>query len=359
MKSVWLHTDALSCLKKIKTASVDFIFTSPPYAVGKEYENKDLTDNLSLQEKVIVECHRILKPTGSICWQTGFFVNDGELVRLATLVYPIFKRLGFKLRNEIVWQFSHGLHCKTRFSGRYETVQWFTKTDDYYFNLDPVRFPNCQPDKKNSKGKLSCNPKGKNPGDVWFIQNVKNGHPEKLYSHPCQTPTELIIRLLRSLCPEGGVVVDPFGGVASTYVSALYTGRKCISCEKKRFYFLKGKNRIKNFKKLVFHNTIRIQFSEIKTLFQKIKSEMKEQKKRLKYVENEELLKLQGYLKALEDIQARYIRKMLEPDKEKIIIQQVEAAIPAIEAAVQRAINSPTIQNLILSLEKERRRKNG
>jgi len=71
------------------------------------------------------------------------------------------------LRNRIIWHFGHGLHAKNRFSGRYETILWFTKTNEYIFNLDPVRVPQKYPGKKHfkgpNKGKLSCNPKGKIP----------------------------------------------------------------------------------------------------------------------------------------------------------------------------------------------------
>jgi len=88
------------------------------------------------------------------------------------------------LRNRIIWHFGHGLHAKNRFSGRYETILWFTKTNEYIFNLDPVRVPQKYPGKKHfkgpNKGKLSCNPKGKNPSDIWEIPNVKSNHVEKL-----------------------------------------------------------------------------------------------------------------------------------------------------------------------------------
>ncbi|MBQ7592778.1 MAG: hypothetical protein IJU48_00315 [Synergistaceae bacterium] len=72
-----------------------------------------------------------------------------------------------KLRNRIIWHFGHGLHCSKRFSGRYENILWFTKSDDYTFNLDDVRIPSKYPGKKYfkgaKKGELSGNPKGKNP----------------------------------------------------------------------------------------------------------------------------------------------------------------------------------------------------
>ncbi len=62
-----------------------------------------------------------------------------------------------KLRNRIVWTFGHGGHSVYSFSGRHETALWFTKTDDYTFNLDPVRVPSKYPGKQHYKGtKKGC-----------------------------------------------------------------------------------------------------------------------------------------------------------------------------------------------------------
>ncbi len=70
------------------------------------------------------------------------------------------------LRNRVVWTFGHGLHSPTRFSGRHETILWFTKGDNYTFNLDAVRVPQKYPGKRHykglKKGKFSGNPLGKN-----------------------------------------------------------------------------------------------------------------------------------------------------------------------------------------------------
>jgi adenine-specific DNA-methyltransferase len=97
-------------------------------------------------------------------------------------LYPLFKVHVLKLRNRIVWTFGHGLHCQKRFSGRHETILWFTKSDDYKFKLDPVRVPSKYPFKKYfkgpNKGRISSNPLGKNPADVWDIPNVKANRAE-------------------------------------------------------------------------------------------------------------------------------------------------------------------------------------
>ena len=191
------------------------------------------------QERVIAECVRLLHPNGSLCWQVGNYVEDGEVVPLDAVLYPVFKRHGLKLRNRIVWHFEHGLHCTRRLSGRHETINWFTKGDDYAFDLDPIRVPSKYPGKRHFKGpnagKLSGNPKGKNPGDVWIFPNVKSNHVEKTI-HPCQFPVELVERLLLSMTDPGDAVFDPYMGVGTSVVAALMHGRKGYGCDVVREY---------------------------------------------------------------------------------------------------------------------------
>lgn len=214
---------------------VSLVVTSPPYNIGKSYEKKgNINEYLKSQTEIISECVRILKPDGSICWQVGNYVDNSSIIPLDIILYPIFEKLHLKLRNRIVWQFGHGLHASKRFSGRYEVILWFTKTDNYYFNLDPIRIAQKYPNKKYfkgpKKGQLSGNPLGKNPSDIWNIPNVKANHIEKT-SHPCQFPVELIERLVLSMTKEEDWVFDPFMGVGTTAIASLIHHRKSICAE--------------------------------------------------------------------------------------------------------------------------------
>ena len=224
-----LHSDNLGILRETPSESVQLIVTSPPYNLGKSYEGKlSLSEHMSSQVVVLEQCVRVLRPQGSICWQVGNYVDKGEIVPLDTLFYPVFKSLGLQLRNRVVWHYGHGLHCTKRLSGRYETINWWTKTDGYTWNLDPIRVPSKYPGKKYFRGpktgQLSGNPLGKNPSDVWEIPNVKNNHPEKT-SHPCQFPVELVERLVLALSDPGDVVMDPYAGVGSTVIAAAKNDR--------------------------------------------------------------------------------------------------------------------------------------
>jgi adenine-specific DNA-methyltransferase len=240
--------NCLDFLDQVPSESVQLIVTSPPYNIGKEYENRMvLTEYVDQQKEVIEKCVRVLKSTGSICWQVGNYVNNGEIIPLDILLYPIFSSLDLKLRNRIIWYFGHGLHASRRFSGRYEVILWFTKTDEYTFNLDPVRIPQKYPGKKYfkgpNKGELSGNPLGKNPSDIWEIPNVKSNHVEKTI-HPCQFPVELIERLVLSMTDKGDWVFDPFIGVGSTAIAALIHKRRAMGTDIKHEYISIAKERI-------------------------------------------------------------------------------------------------------------------
>ena len=227
--------DNLDFMQGFDDGDFRLIVTSPPYNLGKSYERKSVLDDyLEAQEKVIAESVRLLADDGSLCWQVGNYVSNGEIIPLDALLYPIFARQGLKLRNRIVWHFGHGLHCTKRLSGRYETINWWTKSDDYVWNLDPIRVPSKYPNKRYFKGpnagKLSCNPKGKNPSDVWEFPNVKSNHPEKTI-HPCQFPVELVERLVLSMTNLGDAVLDPYMGVGSAVVAALMHDRRGYGCD--------------------------------------------------------------------------------------------------------------------------------
>jgi adenine-specific DNA-methyltransferase len=227
--------DCLDLLSTVPDKFVQLVVTSPPYNLGKPYETRlDLAEYLAQQERVIRECVRVLGDRGSICWQVGNYVDNGEIVPLDLVLYPIFSSLNLHLRNRVVWHFAHGLHATKRFSGRYEVILWFTKTNDYVFNLDPIRVPQKYPNKKYfkgpKKGQLSGNPLGKNPGDIWDIPNVKANHVEKTI-HPCQFPVELIERLVLSMTNENDWVLDPFIGVGTTAIASLIHNRRAIGAE--------------------------------------------------------------------------------------------------------------------------------
>lgn len=245
-----IHGDSSDELDNIRSGSQQLILTSPPYNVGKEYEDKQPMKNyVDWLESFITNFYRILSDSGSIAFQVGNYIDKKTkaVYPIDCLVFNAFINAGFIPRNRIIWSFGHGLHCKYRFSGRHETILWFTKSKDFVFNLDPVRVPQKYPGKKHykgeNKGKLSGNPLGKNPSDVWEISNVKNNHPEKT-THPCQFPEELVRRLILSLTNELDSVLDPFAGSGTVASVCKQHQRQSVSIENKIEYIPLIKSRI-------------------------------------------------------------------------------------------------------------------
>lgn len=262
-----LQGDVLKALKSIENGSVDLVVSSPPYNIGKIYErdqSRSLEDYKAWQTKVVDAICQKIKPSGSVCWQVGSYVKNSEVYPLDILFYELFKKNGFKLRNRIIWRFNFGLNSDRRFSGRYETVLWFTKSDDYKFNLDPVRIPQLYPGKRHSKSKgakaglPSGNPKGKNPSDywefsaekdflenpVWEIPNVKANHPEKT-EHPCQFPIELAERCVLALSSPGDLVLDPFVGTGAAVLAAVKQSRRAIGIDRDPTFVKLARARLK------------------------------------------------------------------------------------------------------------------
>lgn len=242
---VW-NADVASVLQRLPKAELfDLVVTSPPYNIGKSYEKKSTNaEYIKWHTDVISQIVQRTKVTGSICWQVGNYIDNGLIAPLDYVFHPIFEALGLQLRNRIVWHYGHGQHQRRRFSGRYEVVLWYTRSDDYYFNLDAVRIPPKYPGKRAYRGprtgQLSSNPLGKNPEDVWIvpgsvddlwnIPNVKAGHVEKT-AHPCQFPVGLVERLVLALSQKGNLVFDPFAGTGSAGVASVTHGRRFWGAE--------------------------------------------------------------------------------------------------------------------------------
>ena len=221
--------DCLQQLKVIPNNSIQLVFSSPPYNVGKVYEKKvALTKYLEGQRRVILELCKKVSCGGSICWQVGNFVSDSAISPLDMLVHPFFEEGGMTLQRRFAWTFGHGLHCSKRFSGRYETISWYSKGD-----TQAPRF-------------ISPFHKAEWNRGIMEIPNVKSNHVEKT-EHPCQFPVEMVERFVLALTNTGDLVLDPYSGVGSTVVAALKHDRRGIGVEIDENYVDISEHRVASF----------------------------------------------------------------------------------------------------------------
>jgi adenine-specific DNA-methyltransferase len=243
--------DAYELVSSLPSRSIDLFLSSPPYFVGKEYDrSRSLRDFEAEIKRLAPEVIRVLKPGGSMCWQVGNHVSNGKSIPLDAVVIALLRtKKRVVLRNRIIWTFGHGTHSNSRFSGRHESIVWFTKGDNYYFDLDSVRVRQKYPGKRHykgpRKGEWSGNPNGKNPGDVWDIPNVKAKHVEKT-GHPCQFPVALAKRLIQALSPRGGTVLDPYLGSGTTAAASALLGRNFLGGDIERRYLTIARRRLRD-----------------------------------------------------------------------------------------------------------------
>src|ERR1700735_5647699 len=150
--TVIFNGDCMDLLRSMPDSSVTLTISSPPYCMGKEYETSNSVDDfVAAHVRILPEIVRVTRGGGSICWQVGYHVENGRCSPLDYLVFDIMRgQKEVSLRNRIIWTFGHGLHGTRRFSGRHETILWFTKGNSHhYFDLDAVRVPQKYPGKRH------------------------------------------------------------------------------------------------------------------------------------------------------------------------------------------------------------------
>lgn len=219
--------DCMDIMRKLKAGSVDLVFTSPPYNIGKAYEKRvSLRLYRDWMAVVVRETARLLRDGGSACWQVGSWVQGKhpkrEYLPLDFMFIPLLEGCGLTLRHRVIWQFNSGLHARHHFSGRHETILWATK------------------------GKFRRGPGAaiERLGHVWSVPNVKHNHPEKT-GHPAQFPEELVLRFVNELTKPGDLILDPFFGAGTVGAVAAKTGRRCIGIELEGKYVAMATERIR------------------------------------------------------------------------------------------------------------------
>lgn len=240
MKTNYFITgEAVESLKKIPDKSVDLVCADPPYNLGKDYGNnidwKQWHEYETFTLNWLAECNRILKDDGSI------YVFMG--VKFISKLFLLMQEMGLHFNGWITWHYTQGMGRTKGFSPRHEDILYFTKSDNFIFNIDKVRIPQKYFRERN-------NMKGANPGDVWQFSHVHYSNPERV-NHPTQKPEALLNRIILASSNEDSVVVDPFVGSGTTCVVANLLKRKWIGIDINPEYIAMSENRIKQEKTLL------------------------------------------------------------------------------------------------------------
>lgn len=225
-----INGDSLTELKKIESNSIDLVVTSPPYNKNYWTRNKEqgswkrvihydvFNDSLDPQEyiqqqkKVLNELVRIIKPSGSI------FYNHMDILHKNNTIHPSYV-YDYNVKQIIVWDRGN----TPKLSNRY-----FLPTTEWIFWIKKNWDPNPYFDKSKCEHKKN----------IWRINKEKN------QSHPAPFPEELVENIIKSCCPENGIVLDCYNGSGTTGVVALRNNMSYIGIDISEQYIQMTKDRL-------------------------------------------------------------------------------------------------------------------
>jgi site-specific DNA-methyltransferase (adenine-specific) len=223
--------DVITGIAQVPDGAIDLIIADPPYGLGKDYGNDsdklDADAYLRWMAQWINAVLPKLKANGSLyiflTWRTS------------PEIFVMLKQ-HMTMMNEIIWDRrvpSMGGGTR-RFSSVHDTVGFFVNAKNYYFDLDAIRVPYDAVTKKARSRSLFAGAKwlelGYNPKDVWSVSRLHREHRERA-DHPTQKPLEIVERMVKASCPQGGVVLDPFMGSGTSAVAAQRCGRDYVGFE--------------------------------------------------------------------------------------------------------------------------------
>lgn len=260
--------DCEAVMKEMPLRSVDLVLTSPPYADQRDYGSTassiDPDDYVKWFLPKAKQIYKLLKDDGSFILNINDKVVDGfQHLYVFELVLALCNQVGFHLVRDYIWHntatppnvYSRGGYGRTKKSHEY--CFWFSKSDKWHFDLDPIRKPYSKDMKKYLEGKgkgdrnqnirpsthnFNCekvwaNNGGSDPGTVIAIANTSSNDTfiklcrEKGIAHPARFPEKLAEFFILSGSEEGDVVLDPFSGSGTTAVVAIKNNRRWIGID--------------------------------------------------------------------------------------------------------------------------------
>ena len=245
------NLDCLEAMTILPDESINLTVTSPPYNIGKEYENLlPLDDYINWCKKWITEVYRLTLCDGAF-WLNLGYLSIKNRAKAIPISYLLWDKIPFYLIQEIVWHYGAGVAGSKFFSPRNEKFLWYVKNSEAYtFNLDDIRDPNVKYPNQKKNGKIKVNPLGKNPTDVWEFPKVTSGQnrsSKERTPHPAQFPSAVIQRIITDSSNQNQIVLDPFLGSGTTAMVALDLNRLVIGFEIRQDYCDIAANRIETF----------------------------------------------------------------------------------------------------------------
>ncbi len=255
--------NSIEILNQAPGGWADLCFADPPFNIGYLYHNyddaKDVNEYLDFSEQWMRAVHRSLKPTGS------FYLAIGDEFA-ADLAVIARRKIGFHLRNWIIWHYTFGQQTKKMFAKSHTHILYFTKQKpdngltNLTFNADAVRVASAR---QTTYADVRANPKGKLPDDTWYLRPQETPEPffdpagdtwnvnrvcgtfkEREGWHGCQMPIGVLNRVILASSNPGDVVLDPFNGSGTTVVSAALLGRKFVGIDQSSEYVEYARKRL-------------------------------------------------------------------------------------------------------------------
>jgi DNA modification methylase len=234
-----LHVgDCLDLLPTVGDGAAALVFADPPFNIGYRYDRYDdrrgRADYLAWADGWLAELYRVLAPHGSLWLAIGDDYAAEYRVKLDAL--------GLYRRNWVVWHYTFGVHCQSKFGRDHTHLFYYTKSErGFTWNADAVRVPSA----RSVYGDKRADPRGRVPGDVWTVPRVCGTFKERnKAAHGCQMPEAVLERIILATSNPGDVVLDPFGGAFTTAAVAKRLGRQWWSCELSEEYCKAGAARL-------------------------------------------------------------------------------------------------------------------
>ncbi len=226
-------------MHELPDRSVHLMVTSPPYNVGKEYdEDLSLDDYRALLQRVLAETYRVLVPGGRACVNVA---NLGRKPYIPLHAYVIAdgSDVGFQMRGEIIWDKGAGAGTSTAW-GSWLSASNPSLRDTHEYIMIFQKPPFGRPRRDDQESTIVKEQFLEWTRSVWSF----GPQSAKAAGHPAPFPPELPRRLIQLYTYDGEVVLDPFMGSGATAVAAAQSGRRYVGYDLSEQYLARAQERV-------------------------------------------------------------------------------------------------------------------